>query len=124
MSKTPIKDYDEIIEVVNKYIEGLVSGKKEVVKPAFHEDATMYGYNSRDGFLGGSIRNLWDFMDKSGPAENLKSRVDILDVEGTIASVRISLENDAYGDSYTDFQQLLKIDGDWKIISKLFYLHS
>lgn len=43
MSKTAIKDYDEIIEVVNKYIEGLVSGKKEVAKQAFHKDANMNG---------------------------------------------------------------------------------
>ena len=124
MSKTPIKDYDEIITVVNKYIEGLISGDKEVVKQAFHKDATMYGYNTTDGFLGGSIDNLWDFMDKAGPAKNLKSRIDILDVEGTIASVRVSLENDAYGESYTDFHQLLKLDGEWIIISKLFHLHS
>jgi hypothetical protein len=124
MSKTAIKDYDEIIKVVNKYIEGLISGNKEVAKQAFHKDATMYGYNTTDGFLEGPIQNLWDFMDKAGPAMDLKSRVDILDVEGTIASVRISLENDAYGESYTDFQQLLKLDGEWIIISKLFHLHS
>ncbi|MDW7615214.1 nuclear transport factor 2 family protein [Peribacillus sp. SIMBA_075] len=124
MSKTTVKDYDEITAVVNKYIEGLITGNKEVAKQAFHKDATMYGYNTTDGFLGGSIQNLWGFMDKAGPAKNLKSRVDILDVEGTIASVRISLENDAYGESYTDFQQLLKLDGEWIIISKLFHLHS
>lgn len=63
-------------------------------------------------------------MDGPGPAEDLKSRVDILDVEGIIASVRISLGNDAYGESYTDFQKLLKIDGKWNIISKLFQPHS
>lgn len=124
MSKTTVKDYDEITAVVNKYIEGLITGNKEVAKQAFHKDATMYGYNTTDGFLGGSIQNLWGFMDKAGPAKNLKSRVDILDVEGTIASVRISLENDAYGESYTDFQQLLKLGGEWIIISKLFHLHS
>ncbi|RAS85828.1 nuclear transport factor 2 family protein [Priestia endophytica] len=124
MSKTPIKDYDEIIEVVNKYIEGLVSGEIEVAKQAFHKDAVMYGYNTQDGFLGGTIDNLWDFMEKAGPAKDLKSRVDILDVEGTIASVRVSLEKDAYGESYTDFHQLLKTDGKWNIISKLFHLHA
>ncbi|PES95310.1 hypothetical protein CN510_16010 [Priestia megaterium] len=51
-------------------------------------------------------------------------KIDILDAEGTIASVHISLENDAYDESYTDFQQLLKIDSEWIIVSKLFHLHS
>ncbi|MCP6730567.1 nuclear transport factor 2 family protein [Bacillus subtilis] len=122
MSKTPIKDYKQIVEVIGKYVEGLVTGKKEVMKPAFHEDATMYGYNS-NGFLGGPIQNLWDFVDKAGAAPDLKARIDILDVEGTIATARISLENDAYGESYTDYHQLLKVDGEWKVIGKVFHLH-
>lgn len=122
MSKTTIKDYEQIAEVIGKYVEGLVIGKKEVMQPAFHEDATMYGYNS-NGFLGGPIQNLWDFVDEAGPAPDLKSRIDILDVEETIASVRISLENDAYGESYTDYHQLLKVDGEWKVMGKLFHLH-
>lgn len=122
MSKTPIKDYKQIVEVIGKYVEGLVTGKKEVMKPAFHADATMYGYNS-NGFLGGPIQNLWDFVDKAGAAPDLKARIDILDVEGTIATARISLENDAYGESYTDYHQLLKVDGEWKVIGKVFHLH-
>lgn len=123
MSKTPIEDYSAIVEVISKYVDGLIAGKKEIMQPAFHTDATMYGYNS-NGFLGGSIQNLWDFVDEAGAAPNMKSRIDVLDVEGTIASARISLENDAYGESYTDYHQLLKIDGEWKVIGKLFHLHN
>ncbi|KIL11134.1 nuclear transport factor 2 family protein [Bacillus sp. Je.9.29.b] len=122
MSKTPIKDYNQIVEVIGKYVEGLVTGKKEVMQPAFHGDATMYGYNS-NGFLGGPIQNLWDFVDKAGAAPDLKARIDVLDVEGTIATARISLENDAYGESYTDYHQLLKVNGEWKVIGKVFHLH-
>ncbi|MBY8914514.1 nuclear transport factor 2 family protein [Bacillus sp. YC2] len=122
MSKTPINDYDQIVKVIGKYVEGLVTGKKEIMQPAFHKDATMYGYNS-NGFLGGHIQNLWDFVDEAGAAPDLKSRIDVLDAEGTIAAARISLENDAYGESYTDYHQLLKADGEWKVIGKLFHLH-
>ncbi|QDS34179.1 nuclear transport factor 2 family protein [Brevibacillus brevis] len=52
MSRAPIKDYDEILEVMNKYVEG-------------------------------SIQYL-----------------------------------------YSDFQQLLKINGEWKVIAKLFHRHN
>lgn len=79
MSKTPIKDYEEIVEVIGKYVDGLIAGKKEIMQPAFYKDATMYGY-STNGFNDGPIQNLWGFVDEAGPASNLKSRIDILDV--------------------------------------------
>ncbi|WP_028403119.1 nuclear transport factor 2 family protein [Ectobacillus panaciterrae] len=122
MSKATIKDHDQIIEAINKYVDGVTSGKSEVMKPAFHKDAIMYGFEV-DGLVEGSIQNLYDFVDQAGSAQNLQARIDILDVEGTVASARIALEN-AHGATYTDFHQLLKIDGEWKVISKLFHRHS
>jgi hypothetical protein len=121
MSKTTIKDHDQIIEAINKYVDGVTSGKSEVMKPAFHKDAIMYGFEV-DGLVEGSIQNLYDFVDQAGPAQNLQARIDILDIEGTVASARIALEN-IHGATYTDFHQLLKIDGEWKVISKLFHRH-
>ncbi|WP_093796538.1 nuclear transport factor 2 family protein [Sporomusa acidovorans] len=47
----------------------------------------------------------------------------MLDIEGTVASARIVLEN-AHGAIYTDFQHLLKIGSEWKVISKIFHQHS
>ncbi|SDM32607.1 Putative lumazine-binding [Paenibacillus sp. OK060] len=64
--KSLFEDYEAIVEVISKYVDGLIAGKKEIMQPAFHKDATMYGYNY--GFLGGSITNLWDFVDEAGAA--------------------------------------------------------
>ncbi|MGF6952433.1 hypothetical protein QF028_004938 [Neobacillus sp. B4I6] len=122
MSKTIIKDHDQIIEAINKYVEGVTTGKSDVMKAAFHKDAIMYGFEV-DGLVEGSIQNLYDFVDQAGPAKNLQARIDVLDIDGTVASARIALEN-AHDAEYTDFHQLLKIDGEWKIISKLFHRHS
>lgn len=123
MSRATIKDYEEIMKVLNAYVQGGVSGKSEVMKPSFHKEATIYGYVQGVGLSGGSIQNLYNVVDEGGPAQNLKARIDILDIEGTIASARIVLEN-VYGATYTDFQHLLKIDGEWKIISKIYHQHS
>ncbi len=122
MSRATIKDYEEIMKVLNAYVQGGVLGKSEVMKPSFHENATIYGYDQEIGLSGGAIQNLYNVVDESGPAENLKARIDILAIEGTIASARIVLEN-VYGANYTDFQHLLKIDGEWKIISKIYHQH-
>ncbi|MGF6952432.1 hypothetical protein QF028_004937 [Neobacillus sp. B4I6] len=92
------------------------------MQPAFYKDAIMYGFEV-DGLVEGSIQNLYDFVDQAGSTKELQARIDILDVEGTVASARIALGS-AHGATYTDFHQLLKIGGEWKIISKLFHRHS
>jgi hypothetical protein len=48
MSKTIIKDHDQIIEAINKYVEGVTTGKSDVMKAAFHKDAIMYGFEVDD----------------------------------------------------------------------------
>ncbi|MDF2569602.1 MAG: hypothetical protein K0R55_1206 [Sporomusa sp.] len=123
MSRAITKDYEEIVEVINRYVKGVILGKSEVMKPSFHKDATMYGYVQGVGLSEGSIQNLYDVVDQAGPAPNLKARVDILDLEGTVASARVVLEAEQVV-IYTDFHHLLKIDGEWKIISKIFHHHS
>jgi hypothetical protein len=90
---------------------GVASGKSEAIKPAFHKDTIMYGFEA-DGLVEGSIQNLYDFVDQTVPAQNLQARVDILDIEGTVASARVALEigNDV---AYTDFHQLLNRYSIW-----------
>ena len=45
-----------------------------------------------------------------------------IDIEGSAASVRIELDNWT-GHRFTDFFTLVRIDGRWQIVSKVFHLH-
>jgi hypothetical protein len=58
------------------------------MKPAFHKDATIFGYVGSDLFAG-PIQGLFDWNDKNGPATGIKSRVSAIDIVGTIANVRL-----------------------------------
>lgn len=118
-----IKDYNEIIEALNHYVNGAVSGSSEEMKQGIHKDATMFGYFQGVGFMDGPIQNLYDFADDTGPAKSLKSRIDILDITETAASARIIIE-DWNGVNFTDYMNLLKVDGEWKLINKIFHHHS
>jgi hypothetical protein len=91
------------------------------MRPAFHEDATIFGYVGPDLFAG-PIQQLFDWNDQNGPAHELRSRIVSIDVSNTIASVRLEIDNWT-GHRFTDMFTLLKVDGQWKIISKVFYLH-
>jgi hypothetical protein len=114
-------DYDEITRTVETYVNGGKSGKGAEMKPAFHAGATIYGYVGDDLF-GGPIQQLLDWNDQNGPATELQSRITNIDLVGTIATVRLELDNWT-GHKFTDMFTLLKTDGEWKIISKVFYLH-
>ena len=41
---TNVSERDAISQVVQQYLDGAKSGSGEQMKPAFHEDATIFGY--------------------------------------------------------------------------------
>ena len=115
-------EHDVIAKVVQNYIDGARSGRGSDMKPAFHEDATIFGFAGPDLFAG-PIQQLFDWNDENGPATELQARIAAIDLAGTVASVRLELDNWT-GHRYTDLFTLLKVDGQWKIMNKVFHLHS
>lgn len=118
---TYVDEVDAITRVMQAYIDGARNGKGATMKPAFHDEATIFGYVGPDLF-GGPIQGLYDWNDKNGPAAQIQCRLTRIDVVGTAASVRLDADNWT-GHRFTDFFNLVKIDGQWKILSKVFYLH-
>ena len=110
-----------IAEVVQHYIDGARSGRGDDMKPAFHEDATIFGYVGDDLFAG-SVDRLFAWNDENGPATDLQAKVARIDVTGTVATVQLELD-DWTGSRFTDLFTLLKVDGTWKIMNKVFHLH-
>lgn len=83
--------------------------------------ATICGYVGPDLFAG-PIEMFYDWHTENGPATDLEvDRIDV-DCQGTAASVRVELHNWT-GHRFTDFFTLVRIDGKWQIMSKVFYLH-
>ena len=124
MRKTPANasEHDEIAKVVQHYIDGAKSGKGNDMKPAFHDDATIFGYVGAD-LLAGPIQKLFDWNDENGAATELKSRIASIDLVDTVATVRLELDNWT-GSRFTNLFTLLKLDGEWKIMNKVFHLHA
>ena len=91
------------------------------MKPAFHKEATIFGYAGTDLFAG-PIQKLFEWNDQNGPATGLQARIASIDIIGTIATVRLELD-DWTGHRYTDLFTMLKVDGQWKIMNKVFHLH-
>jgi hypothetical protein len=125
-SQSDVQDYDAIVEVMNRYNEGVRTGSSAMMKPAFHEAATVFGY-IEGKLLAGSIQMLFDWVDGNGLSHGLQSRIVSVSVQQTIAVVRVELENlsgKLAGDSgarLSDSFQFIKIDGTWKISQKSFH---
>jgi hypothetical protein len=118
-----VQDYDDVVTVVDGYVQGLKAGSNDQLRKSFHDDAIMYGFAPDGSLLGGTIRNLYSFVDQYGKAPEIATRLDVLDITPTTAVVKVTMEKDAAGGDYTDYHSLIKIDGQWKVVAKLFHLY-
>ncbi len=116
----PTGEYDAVIAVAQKYVDGLRVGSTASVAEAFHKDAVMYGFTNGE-LLGGPIANLFDFIEKNGKAPDISTRLDVLAITPTTAVVRVDMEKDAIGADYNDYLTLIRIDGAWKVIAKVYH---
>ncbi len=117
-----VTEHDAIAKVVQHYIDGAKTGRGDDMKLAFHEGATIFGYAGTDLFAG-PIQQLFAWNDNNGPATGLQARIASIDVIGTVATMRLELDNWT-SHRYTDLFTLLKVDGEWKIMNKVFHLHA
>src|SRR5688500_17808209 len=118
----PTQDFEDVVATVAKYVEGLRVGDIASLTQAFHKDAIMYGITNGE-LLGGPIKNLYDFVKKNGAAPDIKTRLDVLAITPTTAVVRVDMEKDAISANYTDFHTLIKVDGTWRVIAKVYHMY-
>jgi len=118
---TYVREYNAIAEVLNKYLEGTAKGTSAATKLAFHEKATIFGVNG-NGVFGPEIQKLYDVVDTLEPSANARTAIARIDVAGTAANARVDSENVA-GLRFTDFFNLVKIDGKWIIVNKVYHTY-
>ncbi len=108
-----------IERVIGKYIEGGRTGDSSIMKPAFHENAQMSG-PAEEGAFSGPIQALYDYVDRNEPATDLEMHIVSITISDERAA-SVVLHADPWHDkNYTDHFHLLKIDGTWKIMSKIY----
>lgn len=117
-----VQDYEEVLTAMEGYVNGLKTGNVAELKKTFHQDAIMYGHLGND-LSQGSVDNLYTYVEKFGAAPNIKTNLTVLHKTPTTAVVRIEMEHDAADEDFTDFHSLIKIDGSWKVVAKLFHLY-
>ncbi len=111
-----------IQDTVNLYVQGLQTGNIDTLRKAFHPKAMMYGVSAKVVTIV-EIEGLFGFVAANFPppksADLHQCYITSIQYAGNAASVEM-IEESAYGNDYTNYFQLLKIDGEWVIVSKTY----
>nr|WP_299173232.1 nuclear transport factor 2 family protein [uncultured Allomuricauda sp.] len=110
-------DLQRVETTLNYYLTGLVNNDAKTLTKAFHPTATMK-WVGKDYKAVNAIEGLTEGMDGT-PHKDVKTRVVSIDIAGNAASAQLEIQFPTF--TYIDFMHVLKIDGQWKIVSKIFY---
>ncbi len=119
MQVLPAAAEKAIERVIGKYIEGGRAADSSIMKPAFHENAQMSG-PAEEGAFSGPIQALYEHVDSNGPATDLDMRIVSITISDERAASVVLYADSWHGVNFTDHFHLLKIDGTWKIMSKIY----
>ncbi|AZF47812.1 nuclear transport factor 2 family protein [Pseudomonas sp. R2-7-07] len=120
---TYVQEYNAIVAVLNQYNEGGKQAKSSIMKPAFSEQATIFGVDAENKLTGGPIQGLFDIIYSAfRPSPEAQGAIVNVDIVGTAASARVDT-NDISGFCFTDFFNLLKVEGQWTVVSKIYHTH-
>jgi hypothetical protein len=104
---------------LNAYLEGHKTGQADAFRRAFHPDARML-YVKDGQFVKTEIA---DYIARAPgkPADDEDKRrrsIDSIDIAGDAAIAKITLDYPEV--TFTDYMTLLKVNGEWRIVSKVF----
>ena len=112
------KDSALIEKTVTYYLDGGTNNDFDTLKKAFHENASMK-YITSDGYKEVNALTFFKNVMKPGPKQNRKTSIVSIDIMGNAANAKLKIEYPTF--YFTDYMNLLKIDGEWKIVGKIFY---
>lgn len=110
-------DQDLVKQTVTYYLDGGTNNDYEVLQKAFHKNATMKFIRGEE-YKEVNVLEYFKKAMKPGPKQNRKTRIASIDITGNAAQAKIEL---IYPNaSFIDYMNILKVDGEWKIVNKIF----
>ena len=118
-----MSEYEAVEKAAMLFVKSVGSGDSAPARELFYDEAVMFGY--LDGKLEhGPIQNLYDNIDTVGADPGYRARIDVLCIEETVAIVRVLEDNWGGRIDFSDFLLLIKMDGEWKGVAKVYNQNS
>lgn len=114
-----ITEEAKVREVIGLYFRAHETGNGSFIQQIFHPELKMMGVRN-DSLVVRSAEQYWSgFSGRAAADEATRRRwIDRVEVFGHAANVRVVLDYPTV--TYVDFFALLKVNGEWKIVSKVY----
>jgi len=113
-------EYEAVIATANCYVDAMRAGSSKRAREGFHADGGIYGYVEGE-FKGGSISNFFEYLDTHPEGNKIEAHMDVIAMTPTTAIVKAEVEMDPPETDYSDFLAMVKIDGKWMVVAKIFH---
>jgi hypothetical protein len=115
----PTSDEARVRATVDTYLYGLKHNDVASFQKAFWPEARLF-FLKKDKSLGQLTQAEWykGFEKSAGKEEEGDLKIAAVDLTGAGASVKV--EELYPGSKYTDYLSLLEIQGEWKIVNKIY----
>ena len=121
--RASIEEYRAVEKAAMKFVKSVAEGNSRYAKELFIDEAVLFGY--LDGKLEhGNIEQFYRNVDTVGAGDDFKAHIDVVDIEETLAVVRILEEKWGGRIDFTDYLLLMKMDGEWKCVAKAYNQNS
>jgi hypothetical protein len=114
----PVKAQSTDEQEVTKCLENYMSGVGDRVEKAFHPSATMKYIDAKTGEFKDVPIADYIARVKANKTPDRKIEIVYKNIQETAAQAQIRIETP--NAILNDYMNLLKIDGEWKIVSKIF----
>jgi len=109
-------DQVAIRKIIAFYAEGGTRGDVETVARAFHPSATLkFVQDTR--LVDEPIERYYKNYIKAGVLQQRTVVIDYINIKGTAAATRLTIDYSTH--QFTDYFNLLKIDGAWQVVGKI-----
>ena len=113
-------DKDAARVPLENYVKGHATGDGEFMKKAFHTEGNLIFIRDGKYMTRSFAEYIAGFTGKPAADEaDRKRSIEMVEVSGNAGVGKIILDYPTV--RFVDYMALLKIDGEWKIVNKIFY---
>jgi len=116
-----VNDRETLLDLLQRYFDGLYRGDAELLRRVFHPQARLFGEVKGQVLRRELEPYLMQVAARRSPMESgeaQRMKVLALQIDGAIALATV--ECDMLGFHYVDQLSLLRQDGQWAIVNKLY----
>jgi hypothetical protein len=110
-------DKELVLETLGYYTHGGTNGDPKTVAKAFHPSAFMK-FVKEEKLIDVPINDYFTKFIQEGVIQNRTVAIDNIDITGNAGSAKLTIDYPTH--QFVDYFNLLKVDGAWLIVSKIF----